>query len=278
MFPAMLSQMQQLSNQVTEVKLLVNELASLEENTWSILYGVERVEDKLRDKEMEEKVTLLLLWLSPLQPQKRHDDVRSKRYEETGGWFLNSPKFDTWRQVDGEDQARDSAKNIFACYGIPGAGKSVMSSLVIDNLLDESFTRKDIYVMYLYCDYRDRLQQNVENMVGELLRQAIIALRNGLYDTDDILDSLFQLQIRGKLDISVAINHLMRCIAKFKKSYVCIDALDKSKDEVRKIFLLSLGQMLGGLSGPMLRIFLTGRPQVEPAVQHNLGLTSPITG
>jgi hypothetical protein len=48
--------------------------------------------------------------------------------------------------------------------------------------------------MYLYCDYRDRLQQNVENMVGALLKQAIIALRNGLYDTDHILESLFQLQ------------------------------------------------------------------------------------
>jgi hypothetical protein len=47
-FPAMLNQMQQLSNEVMEVKLLVNELAGLAENTRSILYGVEKVEDKLR--------------------------------------------------------------------------------------------------------------------------------------------------------------------------------------------------------------------------------------
>jgi hypothetical protein len=43
------------------------------------------------------------------------------------GWMVfKQPEIDTWRQADGEDQARDSAKNIFACYGIPGAGKSVM--------------------------------------------------------------------------------------------------------------------------------------------------------
>jgi hypothetical protein len=65
------------------------------------------------DQEMES----LLQWISPLEPQIRHEDVRSKRLPNTGNWFLDSDIFRHWR----EDC---KGVNIFGCYGIPGAGKT----------------------------------------------------------------------------------------------------------------------------------------------------------
>jgi hypothetical protein len=71
------------------------------------------------DDEMEE----LLQWLSTLEPQKRHQDIRAKRFEGTGEWFLQLTRFQNWRKSSSD---QDRAEQVFGCYGIPGAGKTVI--------------------------------------------------------------------------------------------------------------------------------------------------------
>lgn len=67
---------------------------------------------------LEQEIESLLQWISPLEPQKRHKDVRAKRLPNTGKWFLESDIFRNWR--DG-----DEGPGAFG-YGIPGAGKTVI--------------------------------------------------------------------------------------------------------------------------------------------------------
>ena len=57
--------------------------------------------------------------LTPLEPLKRHQDVKSLRAENTGTWLLKLERFCKWR----DDTAKE---NVFCCYGIPGAGKTVL--------------------------------------------------------------------------------------------------------------------------------------------------------
>jgi hypothetical protein len=61
----------------------------------------------------------LLKWISPLEPQIRHQDIRSKRFGNTGNWFLELEEFQKWRNDD-------VGTVVFGAYGIPGAGKTVM--------------------------------------------------------------------------------------------------------------------------------------------------------
>lgn len=65
----------------------------------------------------------LLDWLSPLEPQKRHQDIRSKYLKGTGNWFLEIEEFRKWRDGNG---VKGDGTHIFGCYAIPGAGKTVM--------------------------------------------------------------------------------------------------------------------------------------------------------
>jgi hypothetical protein len=72
------------------------------------------------DQDMEE----MIQWLSPLEPSQKHVDVRSKRLEGTGDWSLQSEGFQKWCDdpfIDGS-----GFKTVLACYGIPGAGKTVI--------------------------------------------------------------------------------------------------------------------------------------------------------
>jgi len=63
----------------------------------------------------------ILNWLSPLQPRTRHNDVRGRRQDGLGEWFLQSDEFLRWRDGKGE-----SGKATLFCSGNPGVGKSFL--------------------------------------------------------------------------------------------------------------------------------------------------------
>ena len=54
-------------------------------------------------------------WLSPLQPHVRHNDVRARRQDGIGEWFLQADEFLRWRDGGGE-----FGKATLFCSGNPG--------------------------------------------------------------------------------------------------------------------------------------------------------------
>ena len=64
----------------------------------------------------------ILEWLSPLEPRLRHQDVRTRRLDGLGDWFLRKDEFINWR--DGQD---GSIMSTLFCSGAPGAGKTYLT-------------------------------------------------------------------------------------------------------------------------------------------------------
>jgi len=63
----------------------------------------------------------ILAWLSPLDPNSRHQDIRDRRVENIGEWVLRTEKFRSWYAGSGADKSDDS---VLFCYGDPGVGKT----------------------------------------------------------------------------------------------------------------------------------------------------------
>ena len=63
----------------------------------------------------------LLNWLSPLQPRVRHNDVRGRRQDGIGEWFLQTNEFLEWR-----DSQSEFGKVTLFCSGNPGVGKTFL--------------------------------------------------------------------------------------------------------------------------------------------------------
>jgi len=60
-------------------------------------------------------------WLSPLEPNNRHQGVRTDRFDGVGDWFLETIEFRQWRDSDvGADKA------VLFCSGNPGVGKTYL--------------------------------------------------------------------------------------------------------------------------------------------------------
>jgi len=64
-------------------------------------------------------------WLTPIDYAPQQSDFISRRQEGTGLWLLNSREFQDWLS---------SSKQTLFCPGIPGAGKTVVTSIVVDYL------------------------------------------------------------------------------------------------------------------------------------------------
>ena len=58
-------------------------------------------------------------WLSPLEPNKRHQDVRNRRLDGIGEWVLQRSEFESWR-----GSRNGSANPTLLCYGGQGVGKT----------------------------------------------------------------------------------------------------------------------------------------------------------
>ena len=63
----------------------------------------------------------ILAWLSPLEPHIRHHDIRTRRVDKVGDWFLQTREYQNWLGGIGQDGSDGRA---LFCYGGPGVGKS----------------------------------------------------------------------------------------------------------------------------------------------------------
>jgi len=63
----------------------------------------------------------IMYWLSPLEPNNRHQSVRIDRFGRVGEWLLETSEFLEWRW--GDDRA---GKAVLFCSGGPGVGKTYL--------------------------------------------------------------------------------------------------------------------------------------------------------
>jgi len=75
-----------------------------------------RADEKPADEKGE-----LLQWLSPLEPQNRHQDLRADRFDDVGDWLLRTNEFQEWRSSEG-----GADKAVLFCSGGPGVGKTYL--------------------------------------------------------------------------------------------------------------------------------------------------------
>ena len=62
----------------------------------------------------------ILAWLSPLEPQIRHEDIRTRRVNEVGDWLFQTEEYRKWFSIGG---GKSDGAALF-CYGGLGVGKT----------------------------------------------------------------------------------------------------------------------------------------------------------
>ncbi|RPA90435.1 hypothetical protein L873DRAFT_1782674 [Choiromyces venosus 120613-1] len=60
----------------------------------------------------------ILQWLSPLEPQKRHQQICDNRHDGVGEWIFGRDEYLKWRTGE------DGSHPVIFCEGDPGVGKT----------------------------------------------------------------------------------------------------------------------------------------------------------
>ncbi|CUS14176.1 unnamed protein product, partial [Tuber aestivum] len=200
-------------------------------------------------------------WLSPLEPYRRHQDVRNRRLDGVGDWVLQRNEFESWCE------SQDSPVNpTLLCYGGQGVGKTYISSLVIDTLREKA-RGQNIAVLPLYCDYQARKDQLAVNLIGGLLKQVALGATR---IPGEIQSAFEESQQEGgqSLRLPDMVKLFVKVIRPIERVYICVDAVDELLPGDRSGFLRALQKIIQ--DAPNTRLFITGRPYIRGELDKHL--------
>lgn len=230
-------------DQVSELK---DNLVLIHNSQDHLNEGLGELHRREEDRKLLEKQAIILDWLTPTDYAAQQNDYVHRRQPGTGQWLLDAAEFDMWLETEGQ--------TLF-CPGIPGAGKTILASVVIDELTSR-FQRQNIGIAYTFCNFRRQNDQSVENLVASLLKQLI----RGRPSLPDDVKSLYEgHKERGRRpSLDEITKALLSVGAMYSRVFVIVDALDEcqTSDGCRTKFLTAIFKVQAGIRA---NVFATSR-------------------
>jgi len=195
----------------------------------------------------------ILNWLTPVEYGPQQSDYLDRRQPGTGQWLLDSAEYHGWLNTE---------RQTLFCTGNPGAGKTIITALVIEDLITRFPSNPTIGITFLYCNFRLRDQQTAEDLLAALLKQ----LSRGCSVLPDIVKILYG-KHRAK-ETRPSITELSKALhtvaALYSRVFVIVDAVDECQESngCQKKILAEILDLETQLSA---NVFVTSRPIPEIA-------------
>ncbi|KAJ7252185.1 ankyrin repeat-containing domain protein [Mycena rebaudengoi] len=207
--------------------------------------------DKVDEMNLEKK---LEDWLQD-QPntQQRQHETQKLRKAGTGRWFLEGSAFVEWQDNPG----------LLWILGALGTGKSVLSSSVIQKLIEDQQLFLDLgkssAVAFFYFDFKAK----DENAVETALRRMLLQLSAQAPAPYNSLNQEYHLS-RGQAlpNYQVLLRLLRELLRELGRTYIILDALDECPGtEFRRLMAL-ISELRAWKSSP-LHVMLTSQPRTR---------------
>ncbi|RYP05136.1 hypothetical protein DL764_004021 [Monosporascus ibericus] len=104
----------------------------------------------------------ILNWLTSIDYGPQQSGHFRRRQPGTGQWLLNSDKYQNWLKT---------SKQTLFCPGIPGAGKTILTSIIIDDLTGRFQQDNSTGIAYIYFNFQRHDEQKAEDLLASLLKQ-----------------------------------------------------------------------------------------------------------
>ncbi|KAF4998533.1 hypothetical protein FDECE_11751 [Fusarium decemcellulare] len=193
-----------------------------------------------------EKRRAVLDWITSIDYTCQQSDLLRSRQPGAGRWLLESANFKEWLET--------GSRTLF-CPGIPGAGKTTLTSIVVDDLETRFSGSREVGIAYVYCDFRQQNFWGDEDLLASLLKQ-LAQGRQALPDSVTALyDNHKQKATRPTLgEISTTLRSVARL---YSQVFIAVDALDEfqTPDNYQTI----LGEILSLRTVCKANVFSTAR-------------------
>ncbi|KAK8248585.1 hypothetical protein IWZ00DRAFT_489585 [Phyllosticta capitalensis] len=175
--------------------------------------------------------------ISSLDFSGTHEQFYDAVTPGTGQWFLDSEQFQLWMSK--------KTQNLW-CFGKPGAGKSLLASIVVEKLR----RKNNCKVAFVYLSYKEKYGQehSIRDLLGCLASQLIGQL------SELSLPPCVQRLLEGKVSPQLGLSKLEELLSELGSSGTSfvIDALDEYTSN-------HLGDLLNHLCQTKVNLFVTSR-------------------
>jgi len=217
---------------------------------------------KLIQHKDDQERRIILDWLTPTDYGTQQSDFISRRQEGTGRWLLDSDEFQRW--------SNESKQTLF-CPGIPGAGKTMIMSIIIEHLQTKFQNDPGIGIAYLYCNFRRQQEQKPANFLASLLKQLIQRRPSLPEDVTSLYRRHNDERTRPSFNEISRVLHSV--VADYSKTFIIIDALDEcqASDGDRKRLLSEIFNLQAKTGASLLT---TSRfiPEIEKEFKGSISL------
>lgn len=186
-------------------------------------------------------------WLERINPSSLHNAALDKHEPLTSAWFFRSPQWASWLEPASQER-------FLWLYGIPGAGKTVLASVAIEELKRLIEKRPGDMCAYYYCHYshnQDESASFLSWIVSQVCRH-----------TRHVPGRLRKIHDSGCTPTVAELQHaLEESLENVGSLYVVIDAVDESiprESLVRLIGTLALDDRFS-----KIHIMATSRQYLE---------------
>ncbi|KAL3488238.1 ankyrin repeat-containing domain protein [Aspergillus germanicus] len=204
----------------------------------------ERVVLNVQSKLKIQEYNTILNWFSEFDHGLRLEGNLSRRAPETGGWFLESVEFREWLA---------GTQKVLFCPGIPGAGKTMIASIMVNHLHHIFQGDNSIGIAFAFLSYQVHVSDS--DLLRGLLKQLIPN------PVPDVVTKLYEYhnQKGTRPSLDEALTTMRKIIEGFSKTFIVIDGLDEVpvSDGIRSKIVTELFQIQNSVGA---NIAVTSRP------------------
>ncbi|KAF8247054.1 hypothetical protein K440DRAFT_661671 [Wilcoxina mikolae CBS 423.85] len=208
----------------------------------------------------ESKRNTILQWLSSAPYPQHHENVQEGILENTGEWLLQHETFRRWQT--------SSASTILWLHGIPGAGKTKLTSVVLDSLLNPPTIvsqNNGEAVAYFYCNRNELQRQNPEVILRTIIQQLSSYGNSGLPKC-----VISKYKERNKNGVALgpplfhdSLNLLIEILDIHSSTVIVIDALDEIDSKFRRQEFLQALKYIISASQNLVKLFVASRDDTD---------------
>ena len=188
----------------------------------------------------------IINWLATTDQSSNHSVVRQKCEPGTGEWFLSSNQFEEWFQAE--------TKSLLL-YGIPGSGKTVLCSTIIESVRSRCTSDESCAFFYFDSISGQVEKQTVSGMLSSFLAQISAT------QIEPEVHQLYEQCEKGRRTPTVdeIAETIFTVLCNGRKMYLIVDALDECSE--RPLLLRVIAQILQ-LDGD-IHLLLTSRKEYD---------------
>ncbi|TLS21185.1 uncharacterized protein PpBr36_10655 [Pyricularia pennisetigena] len=201
--------------------------------------------------QQDQHLQKIIKWLAPPDVSTNDNKALEQRYGNTGQWFLRSEEYSQWKAT---------SKYSLWLHGIPGCGKTILSSIIIDDLRHARSYSDNL--LYFYFDFSDTSKQSLENAIRSLVYQ-LYQKNPSTYQ--GYLHSLYSSCENGSRMPTINLLHetLEEMAQQIGELWIVLDALDEcqTRKGAKNEGLLSWMKGLLKVSRANIHFLFTSRPE-----------------